>query len=37
MNKKLSCLISWFKKDSVKPSIETDSAKPSNEKEAKKE
>jgi len=28
MNKKLACLISWFKKDS---------AKPSNEKEAKKE
>jgi len=28
MNKKLACLISWFKKDS---------SKPSNEKEAKKE
>jgi len=28
MNKKLACLISWFKKDP---------AKPSNEKEAKKE
>jgi len=22
MNKKLSCLISWFKRDSVKPSLE---------------
>jgi hypothetical protein len=27
MNKKLACLISWFKKDSAKPSNEKEEAK----------
>jgi len=27
MNKKLACLVSWFKKDSTKPSLEKDDKK----------